>query len=187
MVSSQKPKTALFKRYPLSSVVIYNTSTVLHYLIGTIGIIVGFAFSLKAALIFGLSYLIFAFVEMYIVMPFTVCPNCIYYRMADSLCISGLNVVSKKFAKPGYLKDFPKRAEGPFCFNNMYLATLGIPILAIGVALFTNFSLLLLVLFLSLLLLLVYRFFIIFPKIACLHCHAKYQCPQADSMGVRDR
>ncbi len=187
MTTNPEPKAALSKRYPLSSVVIYNASTVLHYLIGTIGIMVGFAFSPTVALIFGIAYLIFAFAEMYIVMPFKVCPNCVYYQMADSLCISGLNLVSKKFAKQGHLKDFPVRAEGLFCFNNMYLAALGIPILAIGAALFLNYSLLLLVLFLTLIGLLVYRFFIIFPKIACLHCHAKYQCPQAGSMGVRER
>jgi hypothetical protein len=33
--------------------------------------------------------------------------------------------------------------------------------------------------------LLLFRFFVIFPKIACLHCRAKAVCPQAGAMGVR--
>jgi hypothetical protein len=41
--------------------------------------------------------------------------------------------------------------------------------------------------FLALVALLLFRFFVIFPKIACLHCAAKYQCPQAGKMGVRER
>jgi hypothetical protein len=36
------------------------------------------------------------------------------------------------------------------------------------------------------LILLLFRFFIIFPKIACIHCYAKYICPQAGQMGVRE-
>jgi len=53
-------------------------------------------------------------------------------------------------------------------------------------ALAINFSYLLLALFLAVLGLLIFRFFVIFPKIACLHCHAKFKCPQAGAMGVRN-
>jgi len=35
--------------------------------------------------------------------------------------------------------------------------------------------------------LLVFRFFIIFPKIACLHCQAKFTCPIGEKIGVRDK
>ena len=34
--------------------------------------------------------------------------------------------------------------------------------------------------------LLLFRFFVIFPKLACLHCAAKFKCPQAGQMGVRN-
>jgi hypothetical protein len=124
---------------------------------------------------------------MYIIMPLTVCPNCVYYKLDNSLCISGLNVVSKKIAKEGNPNNFVKRAEGLLCFNNMYIATLIIPMIAIIPALVMNFSILLLVIFLTLIALLVFRFFVIFTKIACLHCRAKYICPQAGQMGVRER
>jgi len=120
-------------------------------------------------------------------MPLTVCPNCVYYRAKDSLCISGLNILSKKIAKEGDPKHFSRRDEGLFCSNNLYLASLIVSILAMIPALIANFSVFLLLIFLAILGLLLFRFFVIFPKIACLHCSAKYLYPQAEAMGVRNR
>ena len=82
----------LYTRYPFSSIVIYNGVTVLHYLFGGIGIIIGYNFSWIAYLL-GSLYLAFAFAQMYVLMPLIVCPNCVYYRLKNSLCISGLNVI----------------------------------------------------------------------------------------------
>lgn len=186
MSLKEKPKAKLYTRYPWSSVFIYNSSTATHYLLGGIGIIIGYSFSSWAGYVFGSFYLVFSFVEMYITMPLTVCPKCVYYRIGGALCISGLNVVSRKIAKEGNQNDFAKRAEGLFCFNNMYIAALIIPIIAIIPAMIVNFSVPLLIIFLALVALLLFRFFVIFPKIACLHCAAKYKCPQAGSMGVRE-
>ena len=186
MSSEARPKAILHARYPLSSIMIYNGSTVVHYLLGGIGIIIGYNFSSWAGYLFGALYLVFSFVEMYIIMPLTVCPHCVYYNIENSLCVSGLNVVSKRIAKEGNPKIFAKRAEGILCFNNMYIAALVIPIITIVPALIVNFSIPLLVIFLALIALLVFRFFVIFTKIACLHCRAKYKCPQAGQMGVRE-
>jgi hypothetical protein len=186
MLSETGPKAKLHTRYPLSSIVIYNGSTVVHYLLGGIGIIIGYNFSSWAGYLFGTLYLVFSFVEMYIIMPLTVCPNCVYYKIENSLCVSGLNVVSQKIAKEGNPENFAKRADGLLCFNNMYIAALIIPIIAAVPALIVNFSIPLLVIFLALIALLVFRFFVIFAKIACLHCRAKYKCPQAGQMGVRE-
>jgi len=187
MESEKNTKAKLYSRYPLSSVVIYNGSTILHFLLGGIGIALGYSFSLWAGYAFGGLYLLFSFVEMYVMMPLTVCPTCVYYRAKDSLCISGLNILSKKIAKEGDLKDFPRRAQGPFCPNNLYLASLIVPIVAMIPALIVNFSIVLLIIFLATVGLLLFRFFVIFPRIACLHCSAKYMCPQAEAMGVRNR
>lgn len=187
MDSEAKGKAKLYSRYPWSSVFIYNGSTILHFLLGGIGIILGYGFSSWAGYTFGVLYLIFSFIEMYVVMPLAVCPNCVYYRAKGSLCISGLNILSQKIAKEGNLKDFPRRAKGLFCPNNLYLASLIIPIVAMIPALIVNFSVVLLLIFLAIFGLLLFRFFIIFPKIACLHCSAKYMCPQAEAMGVRNR
>jgi len=186
MSSEKKAKAKLYTRYPLSSVLIYNGATVLHFLLGGIGIILGYNFSSWAGYAFGSLYLAFSFVEMYVMMPLTVCSNCVYYRMKDSLCISGLNVISKKVAEEGDPKDFSKRAEGLFCPNNLYMASLIVPIIAVIPALVVNFSLPLLIIFLAVVGLLLFRFFVILPRIACLHCSAKYKCPQAEAMGVRN-
>jgi hypothetical protein len=187
MESEKGIKAKLYSRYPLSSVLIYNGSTILHFLLGGIGIVLGYSFSPWVSYTFGILYFVFSFVEMYVIMPLTVCPNCVYYRAKDSLCVSGLNILSKKIAKEGDLKDFPERAEGLFCPNNLYLASLIVPIVAMIPALIVNFSVALLLILLAVVGLLLFRFFIIFPKIACLHCRAKFECPQAGAMGVRNR
>src|SRR5512145_2937301 len=128
MQSNKTAKAKLYVRYPLSSVLIYNGSTILHFLLGGIGIALGYGFTAWAGYTFGILYFVLSFVEMYVMMPLTVCPNCLYYRAKDSLCISGLNLLSKKMAKEGSLKDFPKRAAGLFCPNNLYMASLIVPI-----------------------------------------------------------
>ena len=180
-------KAKLYSRYPLSSVLIYNSSTIFHFLLGGAGIVLGYSFSPWAGYTFGGLYLLVSFLEMYVIMPLTVCPNCVYHRAKDWLCVSGLNILSKRIAKAGDLKDFPRRAQGLLCPNNLYLASLIVPIVAMVPALIVNFSIVLLIIFLAVVGLLLFRFFIIFPRIACLHCRAKYECPQAEAMGVRNR
>ncbi len=187
MESEKDIKAKLYSRYPLSSVLIYNGSTILHFLLGGIGIAIGYNFSPWTGYTFGILYLVLSFVEMYVIMPLTVCPNCVYYRAKDWLCVSGLNILSKKIAKEGDMKDFSGRAQGLFCPNNLYMASLIVPILAMIPALIVNFSVALLLILLAVVGLLLFRFFIIFPKVACLHCRAKYECPQAGAMGVRNR
>lgn len=178
-------KAEIYIRYPLSSILIYNGVTFLHFLLGGIGIILGYGFS-GASYLFGALYLAFAFAQMYVLMPLTVCPNCVYYSLDDALCTSGLNVIAKKIARPGDPKDFPNRARGLLCHNNLYLAALVLPIIAMLPALVLNFSFVLLVIFLTVVGLLLFRFFVIFTRIACVHCSAKYDCPNAAQTGVRD-
>jgi hypothetical protein len=121
-----------------------------------------------------------------VLMPLKVCPNCVYYKAQDSLCISGLNIISKRIAQAGDPNNFARRAEGLLCPNNLYLASLIVPIIAIIPALIVNFSIALFGIFLALVGLMLFRFFVIFPKLACLHCAAKFKCPQAGAMGVRN-
>jgi hypothetical protein len=170
----------LYTRYPLPNILTYNGTTVLHFLLGGIGIILGYHSLI--GYILGPLYLAFSFVEMYIHMPLKVCPNCVYYKLDNSICISGLNVISRKIAKEGNVKDFANRAKGVFCPNNLYIASLVIPIIAIIPALILDFSLLVLTILLIVVGLLLFRFFVIFTKIACVHCRAKNICPQAKSM-----
>lgn len=181
MVRERKPE--LYTRYPLSSILIYNGTTVVHYVLGGTGITLGYGYWIGYLL--GSLYLAFSFLEMYLHMPLKVCPNCVYYKLDNSLCISGLNMVSRRLAKEGNIKDFPNRGKGLFCPNNLYIASLVIPIAAIIPALILNFSFLVLTILLIVVGLLIFRFFVIFPKIACVHCRSKNVCPQAQSMRLR--
>lgn len=183
MGPKQSAKARVYVHYPKSSVLAYDASTVAHYVLGGVGIMLGFGFSWVANL-FGGLYMAFSFGQMYVLMPLTVCPKCVYYRMEGSLCVSGMNVVSRKVARQGRLEDFPRRGQGLFCHNNAYIASLAIPIIAMIPALALNFSFILLAIFLVVVGLLLFRFFVLFPKIACIHCAAKHGCPNARSMGL---
>ena len=171
----------MLTRYPLWSIITYNSVTVLHFALGGAGFILGYPFWLGYLL--SSLYVVFSFSEMYLLMPLKVCPNCPYYKLRDSRCISALNLVSRKIAREGNVKTFSGRARGLFCSNNLYVASLIIPIVGILPGLVLNFSWSILIILLVLLALLLFRFFIIFPKIACVHCRAQNICPQAKSMG----
>jgi len=179
-------KAKLHTRYPVSSILVYNGTTVLHFLLGGAGIMVGYNFS-SVSMIFAYLYFAFSFLEMYLIMPLKVCPCCVYFRLERSVCVSGLNVVAKMIAREGKPENFSNRAKGLLSSNNLYMGSLVIPIIAVIPALIINFSFLLLAIFIVLVGLLLFRFFVIFPKIACLHCRAKFKCPQAEAMGIRNK
>ena len=181
LVSSNK--IVEYTRYPLSNIIIYNIVTIFHFLFGGLGIILGYTDS-GTAYLFGVLYLAFAFIQMYILMPRTVCPNCVYYALKNGRCTSGLNILSRKIAKEGSLKDFSNRVEGLFCHNNLYLAALVAPIIIMIPLLILNFSFVLLLILLTVVGLLLFRFFVIFTKIACVHCCAKTNCPNAKAMDI---
>jgi hypothetical protein len=73
-------------------------------------------------------------------------------------------VIPKKIAKEGDPKDFPKCGEGLFCNNNLYMAALVVPIIAMIAALILNFSFFLLAIFLAGVGLFLFRFFVIFQN-----------------------
>jgi hypothetical protein len=171
-------------RYPLSSLLLYNGTTIVHYVSGSIGMAVAYP-SPAGRLVAG-TYLALSLGEMYVHMPLTVCRDCVYHALDNSRCISGLNIVSRRFTPPGKIARFGRRAKGLFCPNNLYLASLGLPALAMMPALFLSFSFLLLGLFLAILGLFAFRFFVLFKKVACVHCRARNVCPNARSMGLAD-
>jgi hypothetical protein len=173
-------KVEVYTRYPLLNVLIYNGTTIVHYSLGGLGIII--AYNSWIGYVIGSLYLALSFTEMYVHMPLKVCPNCVYYKLDNSLCISGMNIISRRVAKEGNIKNFPNRAKGPFCPNNLYIASLVLPIIAMIPALIMSFSVTVLGILLVVLALILFRFFVIFPKIACIHCRAKNVCPQAKSM-----
>lgn len=172
-----------YRRYPISSLLIYNGVTLVHFTLGAAGIVIGYERATAAWVVAGL-YLVFALFEMYVVMPLKVCPSCVYHRMDGSLCVSGMSAVSRTIAAEQPAENFPRRAEGILCHNNMYMASLFAPLVAMLPALIINFSPTLLALFLAVIALLLFRFFVIFKKIACVHCYAKNKCPNAINMGL---
>ncbi len=176
----ERSPAEMYTRYPVSSVLLYNGVTIAHYVLGAAGIALGYG--LWVGYFLGAVYLGFALAQMYVGMPLKVCPNCVYVRLENALCISGMNVVSRKLAAPGDVKDFGNRAKGALCPNNLYLAALAIPIVAIIPALVIDFSFVVLVILLAVVALLVFRFFFMFTKVACVHCRAKHVCPNAKSM-----
>jgi hypothetical protein len=185
-MTQETGKTAraqVYARYPHSTVLLYEGVTILHYMAGGAGIMLGYDLSWTAYLA-GALYLVFAMGQMYLLMPLSVCPNCVYYRMSDSLCPSGLNVLTKKIAREGALENFPLRAKGMLCHNNLYIASLVVPIILIIPALVLNFTIILMVIMIILVVLLLFRYFVIFRRVACPHCAAKRQCPNAQSMGI---
>ena len=177
----RRKKPELYTKYPISSVLVYNGATIAHYVLGGVGIILGYGS--WVGFLLGSLYLAFSFIEMYVHMPLKVCPNCVYFNLPNSLCISGLNLVSRRVAREGSVKAFSNRAKGLFCPNNLYIVSLIVPILAIIPALILNFTLSVLVILLIIVALLLFRFFVIFPRVACVHCRAQNVCPQAQSMG----
>jgi hypothetical protein len=134
-----------------------------------------------------ISPFIISYFFLILINSLLVCPNCVYYRMDNSRCTSGMNLVSKKIAREGNVKDFPKRGEGVFCHNNLYMAPLFLPIIAMIPALILDFSFIVLAIWFAVIGLLLFRFFVVFQKTACIHCAAKKECPNARAMGLDNR
>lgn len=176
-------KVPTFKRYPLSHVLIYNGITVMHFLLGGMGIIYGYNFTWAGKLI-GYLYLAFAFIQEGVIMPLTVCPACEYYHRKNTLCVSGRNIISKRVWNRPEKKDLSERSKGFFCHNHLLLMSLVIPIIIMIHALIFNFSLFLLFLLVTLISLLLFRILLVIPKVACIHCLAKTKCPNAEAMGI---
>jgi len=188
-VAKSKPtaKAKLYNRYPLLTIVIYNGTTLLHFIIGGIILFYTNHFFGKLGITFGLAYIFLSLLEMYVMMPLQVCRNCVYFKIENGLCVSGLNILSKKIVTLGSTSNFSNRAKGLFCPNNLYLLSLIFPILCGIPILIFNYSILLLILVISLFVLLAIRFIFIIPKFACVHCLSKFICPQAGQMGVREK
>jgi hypothetical protein len=178
------PATRVYRTFPWASVLLYNGTTLAHYVLGTAGLLLGYAVWPAVALAIAIAYAVFAFGQMYVLMPLMVCPSCVYRRLQGGRCISGANLISLKVAKERDMQDFPQRAQGALCHNNLYVASLVLPLLLMLPGLVAAFSVSLLVVFLALAALLAFRVLVLFQRVACVHCAAKRSCPNARSMGI---
>jgi hypothetical protein len=172
----------LYTRYPTWSVVLYDGVTIAHFFLGGVALLLAYRRPVGVPL--GAAYVLFASLEMFVLMPLSVCPSCIYYRIGGSLCISGMNRWSRRIARLRDESRFAERASGPLSPNNLYLIALAFPIIGAIPGLVLDFSVPVLVVMVMLVALLVFRFFVIFPRVACVHCRAKNVCPNARSMGL---
>jgi len=164
--------------------VTYYLVTILHFLLGGIGIIIGYQAS-NTALGFGLFYLLFAFGQMVGIMPWRVCPNCIYVNLGKAQAKPGLNPLSRRLAKMGDPAFFSSRSQAILRHNNLYMAALLIPVFGLIPALIANFSAPVLLVWLAVTGLLLFRFFVVFGKVDCLHCKAKKECPKSKAASAQ--
>jgi hypothetical protein len=172
----------VYTRYPLRNVAIYNGVTAAHFGLGAAGLIVGYGRWPEAAWAAGLVYLAFALGQMYVLMPLTVCPSCVYRRIDGGRCVSAMNLVSERIAPLADPDDFPLRARGVLCHNNLYMASLIAPLALLLPALLLDFGWPLLSIYIAIVALFVLRLFVIFPRVACGVCAAKGRCPNAKAM-----
>lgn len=182
---SDKIKPTSYSRYPLKNVITYNLVTILHYIFGFAGILYALNFS-NTAQIAAVFYVSFAFVQMYVLMPIMVCPNCVYTKKPGMFCVTGLNIIARKLPVEGDINNFADRGKGILCHNNLYLAAKIIPLVIMLPFVFINYSPTLLGIFLIVLALLLLRIFYLFKKLACAACLAKNICPNAQSMGLSE-
>ena len=68
-----KNSVQLYTRYPLLNIFTYNGTTIIHYLLGGTGIILGY--TTWIGYLIGILYIVFSFVEMYVHMPFRLLKN----------------------------------------------------------------------------------------------------------------
>jgi hypothetical protein len=174
----------VYRRYPPTNIVIYNGVTLAHYGLGSAGIILGYARWPALGWTVGLIYLAFALGQMYVLMPLIVCPSCAYRRIDGARCISAMNLVSARIAPLADFEDFPLRAHGRLCHNNLYMASLIVPLAILLPTLLAAFSWGLLAIYLVIAALFAVRLFVVFPRVACGHCVAKGRCPNAKAMGI---
>jgi hypothetical protein len=175
--------TKVHTRYPLANVVTYNGVTLAHYGLGAAGIVLGYARWPVVGWTIGLVYLVFALAQMYVLMPLTVCPSCVYRSIEGARCVSAMNLVSARIAPLADPEGFPRRAEGVLCHNNLYMASLIAPLVILLPALLIAFSWAVLGVFLAVVALFALRLFVVFPRVACGVCAAKGRCPNAKAMG----
>ncbi|MGE5235246.1 MAG: hypothetical protein ACM3O7_02715 [Acidobacteriota bacterium] len=179
-----EPVDSRTPRYPLTSVALYDGATVVHFLLGASGMVIGYASAPLLAWGCGLLYLAFAFGEVFVLTPLAVCPSCVYTHIEGARCISGFNGLAHRLLGSRRRAAPHPRSQGLLCCNNLYLGAFLLPLVALVPALVVNPSIPLGIVYLSLLVLLVLRFTVIFPKVACRSCRARAHCSRAGAVGV---
>ena len=178
--ADEAPGSRSFRRYPLWRVLCLNGLTVVHYAVGCAAILVAYRSYPILGWPIGLAYLVFAVVQLYVLMPLVVCPGCVYATVRDGRCASGLNLVSARFAAPSaHAIGFEERTQGALCQSSLCLWSwvLPVPLALPGLAL--SFSWIGLALTATVALLTVIRLAVVERLVVCSRCLARRWCPVA--------
>ena len=167
-----------FRRYPLWWVLGLNGLTVAHYVVGCCAILAAYRDSPFIGWPVGLAYLVFAMVQLYVLMPLVVCPGCVYRSIRGVRCATGLNLVSARLcpASPGAI-GFEQRAHGALCENSLCLWAWVLPVPLALPGLVLSFSWLALALMVAVAALTVLRLAVVARRAVCPHCLARRWCP----------
>jgi hypothetical protein len=167
-----------FRRYPLWRVLCLNGLTVAHYFLGCAAILLAYRSYPVLGWPLGLGYLVFAFVQLYVLMPLVVCPGCVYRSVRDGRCPSGLNLISARLCPPSASAiEFRQRTHGALCQSSLCLWSwvLPVPLALPGLAL--SFSWLAATLTATVAALAVIRLALVTKRAVCSHCLARRWCP----------
>ena len=118
-----------FRRYPLWRVLCLNGLTVAHYLLGCAAILLAYRSYPLVGWPCGLAYLVFATVQLYVLMPLVVCPGCVYRSVRGGRCPSDLNLLSARLCAPSpSALEFQERSHGALCQSSLCLWAWVVPV-----------------------------------------------------------
>ncbi len=184
LVSNHSPESAAsdearsFRRYPLWRVLCLNGLNVAHYLLGCAAILLAYRGYPIVGWPFGLAYLVFATVQLYVLTPLVVCPGCVYRSVPEGRCPSGLNLLSARLCAPSLgALEFQERSRGALCQSSLCLWSwvLPVPLALPGLAL--SFSWLAATLTATVAALALIRLAPVTRRAVCALCLARRWCP----------
>jgi hypothetical protein len=171
------PSAPSLRRYPLWRVLGLNGLTLLAYVAACAGILVAYRRYPVVGWPVGLSYFVFAIVQLYVFKPLVVCPGCTYRTIRDGRCPSGLNVLSGRLCPPSADPiGFRERDAGLLCQNRLsrWSWLLPVPLALPGLVLAFSWPAAALVAVVAALALV--RWLVV-RLTACPHCLARRWCP----------
>ena len=116
----QAPGPRPFRRFALWRVLSLDGLAVLHYTAGCLAILAAYRGHPVLAWPLGLTYLVFATVQLFVLMPLVVCPGCVYRTIRDGRCPSGLNLISARLCPPSpNALEFRERSHGALCQSKL--------------------------------------------------------------------
>jgi len=176
--AGRTPEPRAFRRYPLWRVLGLNLLTLGHYLVGCAAVLAAYRSYPVVGWPLGVGYLVFAVVQLYVLMPLVVCPGCVYRTMRRARCASGLNLLSARLCPPAPPPGgFEERGNGAMCQNSLCLWSWILPVPFALPGLVLSFSWQALGLTVAVAVLATVRIAVVERLAVCPHCLARRWCP----------